>query len=276
MTDKPLHSLYVLFEEEPYISLLKRKLQEFDVDKVQNYLLKQINNSLDEVKDQLKAILVELYEIYKEDIEKDVLTENEKLQLLSKDFEELVKELKEIKVSEEDKSKLSIKNREKLNNLMLQFMELYKEYVELSEAKRILETQIKHVHEYKETFEKLLDLLESYPKHLRFGFLDDVELKALRYITDIYFTFFAHGLVLGDVEAFKTANFIILPLIINIQETSLSKNAFFLSLLHRAPLIEPYVEQISKSELKGESLKDLYGLDVKEKLKQIKHEGDNR
>ena len=106
MTDKPLHSLYVLFEEEPYISLLKRKLQEFDVDKVQNYLLKQINNSLDEVKDQLKAILVELYEIYKEDIKKDVLTENEKLQLLSKDFEELVKKLKEIKVSEEDKSKL--------------------------------------------------------------------------------------------------------------------------------------------------------------------------
>lgn len=262
MSDKPIHSLYILFEEEPYITLLKKKISKFDTESVHSYLLKQINDSLEDTKEELKQILLEIYEIYREDIEKNPITDKEKARLMSLTFEELIEALKNVRISEEDKKKITLRNSEKLDALLLKFTELYKNYIELSEAKNYLETQVKNLHEYKETFEKLLDLLESYPKHLRFGFLDDQELKALRYITDTYFTFFTQGLILGDVDALKSANFTILPLIINIQETSLSKNAFFLSLLHHAPLVETIINK-EVVDTKEETLKELYGIKLK-------------
>jgi len=257
MDTKPVPAQYILFEDKTYMETLKELINQ-DIE-ILDYKIDELEKMQASILDKMKQLLIELYKIYREDVEKNPLTYLEEKELSQKSFEELKETIKKINL---DRSKIVVSNLEKINDIINELVVLNNRYSLISLALETLIEEKKRYLNKRRIYEKLYDLLRLYPKHLRLANLSEYELSAIRFVVDAYFSIFATGVVLDNPKDIAIANFVILPLILNIQETSLSREGFFLRLLHHAPLIS--APGPSKEEIRKEVLKELYSQLAKE------------
>jgi len=258
---KPISLIYSLFEDKTYLEILKETIEKSI--QMHEELLNWISVQLANVEEKIKYVVLDMYTIYRSEIKRDPLTSDQKQELLLLTNEQLKEKLKDFYVTEEDLNKLSGEYRIRFLELENELIRLLNEYRELAYAREKLTEELRYRESLKEIYKKVLDLLQLYPKHIRLGNLDQLELTAMRYFTDAYLSLLANGLLYGDVEIMEVANLIVLPYILNLQETSLSRDGFFLKLVHNAPLITELGPR--KDELKQQSASEIFPLFSKDK-----------
>ena len=256
-------SIYTLFEQKPYLQLLQEKAQTQRLKRYYEALESELKLEEERIKNAIMEHLLNLFIIANEELKLGI---EEDLNVLTtidnyEDFKNYVNEKIKPKI---DYKLLYERYRHQLNHLTQLYIELYK----IKQSLERLEYEKRKGENLANIYNTLIEFLELYPKHLRMGNLDAFEVKAMRYISDTYFVLLSKALVFNDPLALQKANFVVLPFIVNIQETSLSKEAFFLRLVHSAPLIpsssvsmpveEPPIEQsnsLAKVEVMKEALK---------------------
>lgn len=249
----PIPITYQLFEDKTYLEILKEKEQE--LGRIEGLeLLSLVQQEIESKKLRIMRLTLTLLE------EAGVLTPLESYKILLKklDWDSFWKYLKRSYGGEIERIKLTKKTKKiliEIHRTLFELKNLIDYYKDLSEKIELFKRK-------GEIIRKLREMLELYPKHLRMGFLDEIETQALRYITDSYFTLFGYSFLSGDLKYMELANFLVLPLIINLQETSLSKQAFFLRLVHGSPVVPQMQvpEEVLKEEEKAKTLKGLLGL----------------
>jgi len=271
----PVPATYTLFEEKPYLQLLKEKLEKFDISQYFENIERMLDLEKREIEEQIMDMIINLLIVANEDLKLGI--ENEIRELSS------INDFKAFKTYYNEHIKNKIPHDVLHKRYRAYFIHLMNLYNELQRIHKAI-NQISHEKErgkrMYEIYKTLIEFLEIYPKHLRMGNLDPFEVKALRYIADTYFTLLSKALVFNNHNLLQKANFIILPLIINIQETSLSKDAFFLRLVHSAPLIpassfpqisseEGETSTIAKAEVIKEALKSQNEQDTQEKKESL-------
>jgi len=251
----PIPSTYSLFEDKPYLQILREKIKQFR--ELRESVTTLIEKELEFKKNELeKMIISDLYNLANSLIVDGYLDKSiiNKLKKTS-GFDDFRTAYNEI-VDELKKKNVLNEVFKKYNGELRYLVDLYVEYNHVVLAINDLQKK-KEIYElYEKVYSKFLDMLEIYPKHLRMGVLNEFEVKATRFITDTYFTIFARGLIFDDLKSLQEAFFIIAPYIINIQETSLSKEGFFLRLVASSPLIQQMPAIIPEGEERVE-LSDL-------------------
>jgi len=243
----PIPSTYSLFEDKPYLQILREKIKQFRElrESVTTLIEKELEFKKNELEKTITSYLYNLAGSLVADgyLDKSFISKLKKASNFD-DFRNVYNEI----VNELKKKGVLNEVFKKYNGELRYLVDLYVEYNHVVLAINDLQKK-KEIYElYEKVYSKFLDMLEIYPKHLRMGVLNEFEVKAIRFITDTYFTIFARGLIFDDLKSLQEAFFIIAPYIINIQETSLSKEGFFLRLVASSPLIQQMPPIIPEEE----------------------------
>ncbi len=216
----PVSSLvYKLFEDKTWFEQVEELTQENTLKEVIEAEIERLKSEIEVIDNEIKERMATLYFLA---TGKNISPEDVN--------DEIQKEIEE--------------NWDKIrNNLEVQIIS--QEIIQLLQERQMREKEIiklrkqqRNVGRYSSSFKILYDYLRMYPKYIRLGVFNELEVEITRAWMDTYNLLVYDGIVNNDPTPITFANQVIAPNIITLVETSLARNGIFLQMILGSPILQ--------------------------------------